>query len=87
MGITREITVFDTNYLTRGSTIKLNGYSCQLEGYYESAIVKIVECSNTELIVKYKRKNRLIELWEYEIDNISIEMVEHIEPKPVELPF
>jgi hypothetical protein len=87
MGITKKITVFDASYLTKGSTVKLNGYSCQLEGHYENAVVKIIDCSNTELIVKYKRKNRLIELWEFEIEEISIEMVERIEPKTVELPF
>lgn len=87
MSITRKVEVFNTNFLTKGSTIKLNGYSCHLKKPFENEIVEIVECSNFDLVVKCKGKKRLIEFWEYDIENIDIEMINRREPETVDLPF
>lgn len=87
MDVTKEIEAFNTNYLTVGSTIKLNGYSCYLEKNYKDDVVEVVDCSVFELFVKHKRRKRQIDLWEYQVGNISIEMINHIEPKSREMPF
>lgn len=87
MNVTTKIEAFNRNILTPGSTIKVNGYSCHLEKEYKNDVVEIVDCSNFELIVKHKRRKRQIDLWEYQVDNISIEMVNHVKPEPKEIPF
>ncbi|OHR73967.1 hypothetical protein HMPREF3291_05120 [Bacillus sp. HMSC76G11] len=87
MEITAMEKVFNQNVLTKGSEIKITGFSYVECKYFDGEIYEVFKCERDTLTVKKGRKKTKIEIWELDLEDVQIEMISHKCPPVLPLPF